>query len=83
MKIVLHLVGKNRVFAHNSPQAVKGGATLPFLISVVMSAEAPTLEKLHEKLLILIPEMLELNHSVSVGKTLPISLETHREFRIA
>lgn len=46
-------------------------------------AEAPTLEKLHEKLLILIPEMLELNHSTSVGKTLPISLKTHREFQIA
>ena len=46
-------------------------------------AEAPTLEKLHEKLLILIPEMLELNHSISVGKTLSISLETHREFQIA
>lgn len=46
-------------------------------------AEAPTLEKLHEKLLVLIPEMLELNHSTSPGKILPISLETHREFRIA
>lgn len=46
-------------------------------------AEAPTLERLHEKLLTLIPEMLKLNHSISVGKTLSISLETHREFQIA
>lgn len=46
-------------------------------------AEAPTLEKLHEKLLMLIPEMLKLNHSVSVGRRLSISLETHREFQIA
>ena len=45
-------------------------------------AEAPTLERLHEKLLILIPEMLKLNHSISVGKTLSIFLETHREFQI-
>ena len=46
-------------------------------------AEAPTLEELHEKLLILIPEMLELNHSTSAGNVLPISLNTHREYQIA
>lgn len=46
-------------------------------------AESPTLEGLHEKLLALIPEMLELNHSVSAGKTFRISLKTRREFRVA
>lgn len=46
-------------------------------------AESPTLEELHEKLLTLVPEMLELNHSTSAGKTFRISPKTYREFQVA
>ena len=49
-----------------------------------LCTEAETIEELQEKLLILVPEMLRDNHSITDRSVLPtINLQTHPELHLA